>query len=182
MQHYLLTTALALLVALTLTTPSIADEDEILKSKLLNTIKVSLGQALEVAERDGKGKAVKAEFEIEHDRALWEIKILSGTGLLDYAIDTETGQIAKIDDERVQERLYSMIMAMRFKDFETAKVGAVEAVAAAEQQTAAKGIFLEVEREYGRVGQFEYELILRSGDKTYWVGVDATTGHIVSMQ
>lgn len=184
MQQYFLATALALLVGLSLTAPSIADEDEIFESKRLDTIKVSLGQAIEIAERDSKGKAVKAEFEIEHNHAVWEVKILSGTGLLDYEIDTDSGHIAKINDERVQERLYSMVMATRFRGVEAAKTSAVEAVAAAEQKTAAKAVFLEVEREYGRVGvgQFEYEIILRSGDKSYWVGVDAATGHIVSTQ
>ena len=181
MQRYLLATVSALLVGLSLAGPSIADEDEILESKRLDTIKVSLGQAIEIAERDSKGKAVKAEFDIEHDHVLWEIKIFSGTGLLAYEIDTESGQIAKVE-QRAQEQLYSMVMAARFRGIEAAKTSAIEAVAVAEQQTAAKAIFLEVEREYGRIGQFEYEIILSSKSKRHWVRVDAATGHIVSTQ
>ena len=182
MQRYLLVTVLALLVGLSLAAPSIADEDEIFEFKRLDTIKISLGQAIEIAERDGKGKAVKAEFDIEHDHALWEIKIFSGVALREYEIDTESGQIAKVEDERVEQRLYSTVMAARFKGIEAAKTSAIEAVTVAEQQTAAKAIFLEVEREYGRAGQFEYEIILRSEDKRLWVRIDAATGHIVSGQ
>ena len=79
MQRYLLATVLALLVGLGLAAPSIADEDEVFESKRLETIKVSLGQAIEIAERDNKGKVVKVEFDIEHNHAAWEIKIFTGT-------------------------------------------------------------------------------------------------------
>lgn len=179
MQRYLIATVLALLVGLSLSAPSRADEDEIVESKRLDTIKVSLGQAIEIAEHDSKGQAVKVELDIEHNHAVWEIKILSGIDLLEYEVDTESGQTAKIEDERVP---YSSVMAMRYRGFVAVKTSAVEAVAAAEQQTGAKAIFLEVEREYGRVGQFEYEIILSSANKSYWVRVDAATGHIISTQ
>ena len=170
------------MVGLSLTVPSFAVDDEFFESKSLDTIKVSLGQAIEIAERDSRGKAVKVELDIEHNHAVWEVKIFDGTSLLEYEVNAESGQIAKRDDERGPEWVYSSVMAMRFKDFEAVKTSAIEAVAAAEQRTAAKAIFLEVEREYGRIGQFEYEIILSSKSKRHWVRVDAATGHIVSTQ
>lgn len=175
----LLTTLVVSLFGLAVAAPSFADSD-VFESKRFETAKVSLLQAIEIAERESKGKAFKAELDIEHGRVVWEIKLLTSLGLLEYEIDTESGRVSKIEDERVRGRLYSFIKGVSLKDIDGAKSSVAEAIALAERQTSAKAIELEIEREYERVGRLEYEITLRSAGSRHRVRVDAESGQVVS--
>ncbi len=182
MRRYLVVNMLGLLLGLGVSVPSIADQDETFAFKHFHTAAVSLGEAIEIAERESKGKAVKVEFDFQHSLPVWDVKILSAVGFLEYAIDADSGKVAKVDDDCVRGRLYSVIMEVGLNDLEAAKAGASQAVLEAERQMGARAVSLDVERKYWRVGPLEYNIVLRSEMKWYRVKVDSTTGLIVFRQ
>ena len=64
----------ALAVVLTLTTISSAHSTSSKEAVALWAAKVSLVQAVDMLEKDGKNKTVGAEFDIEQNIAIWEVK------------------------------------------------------------------------------------------------------------
>ena len=173
MRRYLVANMLGLLLGLGVSAPSIADRDETFAFKHFHTAAISLGDAIEIAERESKGKAVKVDFDFQHSLPVWDVKVLSAVGFLEYEIDADSGKVAKVDDDCVRGRLYSFIMEVGLNDLEAAKAGASQAVSEAERQMGARAISLDVERKGWRVGPLEYDIVLRSEMKWYRVRVEA---------
>lgn len=139
----------------------------------LNKSSVSLVQATQIAEKQEAGKTIGAEFDIEKDRALWEVKVLGAAGIKEYKIDATTGAVVKVEDEHIRGKLINFVTGMNLSDLSKVKTPLAQAVGDAEKKMNGKAVKVEVEHERGGV---EYEIFIRAGDKTSKVKVEAATG------
>ena len=139
----------------------------------LNKSTVSLAQATQIAEKQEAGKTIGAEFDIEKDRAIWEVKVLGAAGVKEYKIDASTGAVVKVEDEHIRGKLINFVTGMNLTDLNNAKTPLAQAVADAEKKMGGKAVKVAVEHERGAV---QYDIFVRTGDKTNKVKVEATTG------
>ena len=102
---------------------------------------------------------------------------MTSLGTLEYKVNAASGEIVKVEEERIRGRLFTFITGLNLKEIEGAKMAAAEAVALAERETVAKAIMLAVEHDQGRI---EYEIFLRAGDKPHKVKIDGGSGQILS--
>lgn len=66
----------------------------------INNAKIDIQHAIAAAESSTGGKTIRAEFENEHDKAVYDIEVVKENKVLDIRVDGETGQViqSKIDD------------------------------------------------------------------------------------
>jgi uncharacterized membrane protein YkoI len=135
--------------------------------------KISLGQASQIAEKQDQSKAINVEFDIEKERALWEVKTLSNTGVREYKVDATSGAIIKVEDEHIRGRLTNFITGMNLKDLEAAKTTLLQAIATAEKSLNGKVVKVQVEHEHDAI---QYDISVRTGNVTKKVKIEAATG------
>ena len=63
------------------------------KYKALNTAKVDLAKAMQIAASSGNGQAVDAEFDIEKGTAVYEVKTVKNGQEYEVVIDANTGRV-----------------------------------------------------------------------------------------
>ncbi|MBA3048760.1 MAG: PepSY domain-containing protein [Alphaproteobacteria bacterium] len=78
--------------------PGSAGEDERDEIAAVNGARVSLAQAVAIAERQGSGKAMEASFDDENGRS-WEVEIASGDRVATYAVDAASGAVSAVAEE-----------------------------------------------------------------------------------
>ncbi|HQR88373.1 MAG: hypothetical protein B7Y81_02330 [Caulobacter sp. 32-67-35] len=64
----------------------------------VNGARVSLAQAVAIAERQGSGKAMEVSFDDESGRN-WEVEIVSGDRVATYAVDAASGDVSAVAEE-----------------------------------------------------------------------------------
>ena len=143
------------------------------EAEALNKATVTLAQATQIAERQEPGKTISAEFDIEKDRPLWEVKVLGNGGVKEYKIDASSGAVVKIEDEHIRGKLINFVTGMNLKDLNNAKTPLVQAVSAAEKKMNGKAVKVQVEHERGAI---QYDIFIRAADKTEKVKIEASTG------
>ena len=143
------------------------------ESKALAGATVSLSQAVDIGEKQGLGKSVGVEFDIEKDRALWEVKILNSSGLQEFKVDAISGQVIKVEDEHLRGRLTNFITGVTLKDLEAVMTSMAQAVVVAENQTQGKAVKVQVEHEHGGI---QFEVFTRVGDSSKKLKIDAASG------
>lgn len=75
----------------------------------LPAAKVSLVEALEIAEGEGPGRAIMAEFEGGIGKPCYEVKLLSDDGkLTHHRVDANSGQVTKSDDHPIESYFTSL--------------------------------------------------------------------------
>lgn len=131
---------------------------------------------MEIGEKQGLGKSVGIEFDIEKGRAVWEVKVLGAPGLQEYKVDAISGQVIKVEEEHLRGRLMNFVTGMNLKDLEAVKTTLAEAVAMAESQANGKAVKVQVEHERGGV---QFDVFLRVGGGTKKVKIDATSGKAI---
>lgn len=164
-----LTLAITLGLGLSATANAVSSRE----ADALNKSTVSLTQASQIAEKQEPGKTIGAEFDIEKDRAIWEVKVLGNGGVKEYKIDATTGAVVKVEDEHIRGKLISFVTGMNLKDLNSAKIPLAQAVSEAEKKMNGKAVKVEVEHERGAI---QYDVFVRSGDKTSKVKMEAGTG------
>ncbi|WP_348045126.1 PepSY domain-containing protein [Polaromonas sp.] len=60
---------------------------------------------MEIGEKQGAGKSLGAEFDLEKGRAVWEVKVLGASGLQEFKVDAMSGQVVKVEEEHLRGRL-----------------------------------------------------------------------------
>ncbi|OYX58609.1 MAG: hypothetical protein B7Y86_02675 [Brevundimonas subvibrioides] len=73
-------------------------QDERSEIAAVNGARVSLGQAVVIAERQGSGKAMEASFDDESGRS-WEVEIAAGDHVATYVVDMATGAVTAAAEE-----------------------------------------------------------------------------------
>lgn len=163
------TLTLAVTLALGMSTANAVSSRE---ADALTKSTVSLTQAAQIAEKQEQGKTIGAEFDIEKDRGIWEVKVLGNGGVKEYKIDATTGTVVKVEDEHIRGKLINFVTGMNLKDLNAAKTTLAEAVSAAEKKMSGKAVKVEVEHERGAI---QYDVFVRTADKTSKVKMEAST-------
>lgn len=106
----------------------------------LSEAKVSLTQAIGVAEKQGSGQAISAEHESKHmgkdKMGAYEIKVLSsdGTKLTKYEVDPMTGKVTEASNEPFQK----VFTRIKPADLQNAQTSLKSAITTAESQSGGK--------------------------------------------
>ncbi len=74
------------------------EQDERSEIAAVNGARVSLAQAVAIAERQGSGKAIEATFDDESGRS-WEVEIAAGEHVATYVVDMATGAVTAAAEE-----------------------------------------------------------------------------------
>jgi len=143
------------------------------EGEMLTKATVSLTQAVQIAEKQEAGKTIGAEFDVEKNKAVWEIKVLGGAGVREYKIDASSGAVVKVEDEHVRGKLTNFLTGMNLKDLEAAKTPLAQAVATAEMKANGKAVKVQVDHERGGI---QYDIFVRTGNKSEKIKIDAGTG------
>lgn len=125
--------------------------------------KVSLVQAVQTAERAGLGKTTGAEFDVENDRPLWEVQVLSPTGMNEYKVDATTGQVLKVEQEHLRGKITSRLTGLKLDQLQGVAMPLSQAVATAEGKLGGKAVKVEVEHEHKAV---QYDVFVHNAGKT----------------
>ncbi|PNK61246.1 PepSY domain-containing protein [Psychrobacter sp. FDAARGOS_221] len=71
------------------------DADDKEKYQTLNSTKIDLTEAMQIAARDSKGQVIDAEFDIEDDRPVYEIKMVQNGEKHEINVDANSGEVVK---------------------------------------------------------------------------------------
>ena len=142
------TKATALLTAITVgcaVTASYA-ADPAREDAMLSHAKVSLNEAITVAEEQGGGQAIDADY-IPKTGAMgmYDVKVLSmdGKKLLDFNINPDNGRVLKATREHVK-KVFTRIKPADLQNAQTPLKGAIKA---AEAQTGGKAVMADTDRK-----------------------------------
>jgi uncharacterized membrane protein YkoI len=112
----------------------------------LSDAKVSLNQAITVAEEQGKGQAIDADYLPKKGTVgLYDIKVLSNDNrkLLDFHINPNNGRVVKATRERF-EKVFTRIKPEELQNAQTPLKGAIKT---AEAQTGGKAVMADTDRD-----------------------------------
>ncbi len=162
----------------TVNAPSLAAAGSTDKHAAIRDAKVTMAQAVEVAERTGgQGKAIDVEFERTSgsEPAHYEIKVVYPDGkLVEHKVDANAGTVLKSENQPF-ERYFTRLKPA---DFHAAKASLRDAIKAAEGSigNSARAVEAVVEKDGSAV---VYEIELASTSGKHEVRVDAN-GQVIS--
>ena len=144
---------------------------------VLSHAKVSMNQAITVAEEQGRGEAIDAQY-IPKSGAMgiYEVKVLSmdGKKLLDFNINPENGRVLKATRERVG-KLFTRIKPGDLQNAQTPLKGAIKT---AEAQTGGKAVGADTDRHSGTV-RYTVKVAMADGT-TKAIEVNGADGKVAS--
>jgi len=111
----------------------------------LNNAKVSLTQAIGIAEKEGSGQAVSADYMGKKGTmGNYDIKVLSSDGskLTEYRVSTGTGKITKASNEAFEK----MFTRIKPADLQNAPTSLKGAITTAESQAGGKAVDADTDR------------------------------------
>jgi len=76
------------------------DREDMAEYKAMKKAKVSLNQAMEKATQDVNGKIIKAGFDVDNGKSVYEIKVAKGNQIHKMVIDSVTGKVVSSRLER----------------------------------------------------------------------------------
>jgi uncharacterized membrane protein YkoI len=142
------TKATALLAALALgcaVTGAQAADKAATEDATLSNAKVSLTQAIGIAEKEGSGQAIAADYVAKKGTmGQYDIKVLSsdGTKLTKYRVNSSTGKVTKASDEAFEK----MFTRIKPNELQTAPTSLKGAITAAESQAGGKAVDADTDR------------------------------------
>lgn len=145
----------------------------------LATVKVSLVDAVSMLEKDGKGKTVGVEFDIEKNIPMWEVKMLGNEGVLEYKVNANSGNVVKIEDEHIRGSLMSFVTGMKMQDLQNEKMSLSEAVGMAEKKFSGKSVKVQIEHENDSI-QYDIFVYTPAGIRKY--KIDAISGTVLNQR
>lgn len=138
--------------------------------------KISLEQALTLANKAVKGDIISVDFDQE-DRAEnshYDIKMIANNNEQEVRVNTNTGKVTKDETERLDKEDLAEYNTMK-----QAKVSLSQAIKNANKTL--KGTVLEAEFDMD-FGKPVYKIEIGKGNQVYKVVVDSMTGKITSSQ
>ena len=87
------THAIVAATALCLGSAALAQAATSREAQALASATVSISKAVEIGEKQGHGKTVGAEFDIEKGLPIWEVKILGAGGVMEFKVDANSGKV-----------------------------------------------------------------------------------------
>ena len=76
------------------------DREDMAEYKAMKQVKVSLNQAMKKATQDVNGKIIKAGFDVDNGKSVYEIKVAKGNQIHKMVIDSVTGKVVSSRLER----------------------------------------------------------------------------------
>ncbi|MBV8804084.1 MAG: PepSY domain-containing protein, partial [Sinobacteraceae bacterium] len=106
--------------------------------------RMSMTEAIQMAERQGNGKAIDAKFGATKEGGQYAIEVLSNDGkkLTEYKLDSSSGRISAAGNEPF-ERVFTRLTP---EDLEQAQTSLSRAISTAERETGGKVVKAETER------------------------------------
>lgn len=141
--------------------------------------KISLEQAIAIAQKTVKGDLLGAEFDYENDYGIhatseYEVKFASGNNEIEVKIDANTGKVLKTEQEQMDEEDLAEYTAMK-----QAKVSLTQAMQIAQQKVNGKIIEAEFDLEQNKP---VYEIEIAKGTQVQKIVIDASSGTIMTNQ
>lgn len=137
--------------------------------------KVSMNQAITVAEEQGSGQAIDAQFLPKSGATgMYDVKVLSmdGKKLLDFNINPEDGRVLKATREHVGK----LFTRLKPKDLEDAQTPLKGAIKAAEAQTGGKVLMADTDR-HGDTVRYTVKVAMADGT-TQTINVNGVDGKV----
>jgi len=131
------------------------------EAQAMEKAKMSLTEAIRVAERQGNGQAISAEYEFKNGNpAYYEVKVLRNDGqkLTQYELDANTGQVKEVKDENFQK----MFTRLKPTAIQNAPTSLTRAITTAETRSGGKAKEAEVNRDGDQL-QYEVKVVKVDG-------------------
>ncbi len=147
------------------------------ESEALSHAKVSMNQAITVAEEQGRGQAIDAEYVPKGDApGMYDVKVLSMDGwkLLNFNINPEDGRVLKATREHVGK----LFTRLKPADLEKAQTPLKGAIKAAEAQTGGKAVMADTDR-HGDAVRYSVKVVMTDGT-SQTIKVDGADGKVAS--
>jgi uncharacterized membrane protein YkoI len=147
------------------------------EAAMLSHAKVSMNQAITVAEEQGSGQAIDVDYIAKSDTTgIYDVKVLSmdGKKLLDFNINPENGRVLKATRERVAK----VFTQIKPADLENAQIPLKGAIKTAEAQTGGKVVMAGTDR-HGDSVRYTVKVIMTDG-KTETIKVNGADGKVAS--
>jgi uncharacterized membrane protein YkoI len=142
-----------------------------------NRAKVSMSQAITVAEEQSGGQAIDADYVPQSGTVgLYDVKVLSmdGKKLLDFNVSPENGRVLKATRERVG-KVFTRIKPADLQNAQTPLKGAIKT---AEAQTGGKAMMAKTDRRSDTV-RYTVKVVMADG-KTQTIKVNGGDGKVAS--
>ncbi len=143
----------------------------------LSHAKVSMNQAITVAEEQGSGQAIDAQYIPKSgSMGMYDVKVLSmdGKKLLEFNINPENGRVLKATRERVG-KVFTRIKPADLQSAQTPLKGAIKT---AEAQTGGKAVIADTDRHADTV-LYTVKVVMPDG-KTETIKVNGADGKVAS--
>jgi len=131
------------------------------EAEMLSHAKVSMNQAITVAEEQGSGEAIDAAYIPKSgESGMYDVKVLSRDGkkLLDFNINPDNGRVLRATREHVQ-KVFTRIKPADLQNAQTPLKGAIKA---AEAQTGGKAVMADTDR-HGDTVQYTVKVAMADG-------------------
>jgi uncharacterized membrane protein YkoI len=146
---------------------------------MLSQAKVSMNQAITVAEEQGRGQAIDADYVPTSGAAgMYDVKVLSmdGKKLLDFNINPDDGRVLKATREHVA-KVFTRIKPADLQNAQTPLKGAIKS---AEAQSGGKAVTAQTDRTADSV-RYTVKVAL-AGGATETIKVNGVDGKVASAQ
>ena len=154
-------TALATAIAVGCAATASYAADPAREDAMLSQAKVSLNQAITVAEEQGGGQAIDADYIPKSGTlGIYDVKVLSmdGKKLLDFNINPENGRVLKATRVHV-EKVFTRIKPADLQAAQTPLKGAIKT---AEAQTGGKAVMADTDR-HGDTVRYTVKVAMADG-------------------
>ena len=131
------------------------------EAQAMEKAKISLTEAIRIAEKQGGGQATSAEYEFKRGNpAYYEVKVLSNDGqkLTKYELSPSTGTVKEVSDEKF-EKLFTRIKPTAIQN---APTSLTRAITTAEAQAGGKAKEAEIDRDGDQL-KYEVEVVKTDG-------------------
>jgi uncharacterized membrane protein YkoI len=147
------------------------------ENAMLSHAKVSMNQAISVAEEQGSGQAIDAEYIPQNGTTgIYDVKVLSmdGKKLLDFNINSQNGRVLKATRKRIEKVFTGITPA----DLDNAQLPLKGAIKTAEAQTGGKAVMAHTDRNAVTV-RYTVKVIMANG-AAETIKVDGADGKVAS--
>lgn len=144
----------------------------------LSATKVSLSQAITVAEEQGRGQAIDADYVPKQGGTvgLYDVKVLSNDNkqLLDFRINPNNGRVVKA----TRERFVKVFTRIKPEDLRNAQTPLKGAIKTAEAQTGGKAVMADTDRDGSSV-RYTVKVAMADGT-TEKIKINGADGKVAS--
>jgi uncharacterized membrane protein YkoI len=147
------------------------------EAQALRDTKMSLTEAIHLAEKQGNGQAISAEYEFKRGNpGYYEVKVLRNDGekLTRYDLNPNTGKVKESSNEQF-EKLFTRI---RPNSIQNAPTSLSRAISTAEERSGGKAIEAEVDRDGDQV-KYTVKIVKLDGDSEK-IKVNGSDGKVAS--